>query len=89
MDDLTPEQRRKNMQAIKSKDTRIELTLRNALWHKGIHIVRIIRVCPASLILRSQNTASPYSVILISGTVMIGKTETKRLSLIANTGFLK
>ena len=36
MDDLTPEQRRKNMQAIKSKDTRIELALRNALWHKGI-----------------------------------------------------
>ena len=36
MDDLTPEQRRKNMQAIRSKDTRIELALRNALWHKGI-----------------------------------------------------
>lgn len=36
MDDLTPEQRRKNMQAIRCKDTRIELALRNALWHKGI-----------------------------------------------------
>lgn len=36
MDDLTPEQRRKNMQAIRSKDTHIELVLRNALWHKGI-----------------------------------------------------
>lgn len=36
MDDLTPEQRRKNMQAIKSKDTSIELALRKALWHKGI-----------------------------------------------------
>lgn len=36
MDDLTPEQRRKNMQAIKSKDTTIELALRKALWHKGI-----------------------------------------------------
>ena len=35
-DDLTPEQRRKNMQAIKSKDTAIELALRKALWHKGI-----------------------------------------------------
>lgn len=35
-DDLTPEQRRKNMQAIKSKDTTIELTLRKALWSKGI-----------------------------------------------------
>lgn len=36
MDDLTPEQRRKNMQAIKSKDTSIELALRTALWHNGI-----------------------------------------------------
>ena len=36
MDDLTPEQRRKNMQAIKSKDTSIEIILRLALWHRGI-----------------------------------------------------
>lgn len=36
MDDLTPEQRRKNMQAIRSKDTSIEVALRNALWHRGI-----------------------------------------------------
>lgn len=36
MDNLTPEQRKKNMQAIKSKDTSIELYLRKALWHEGI-----------------------------------------------------
>ena len=36
-DDLTPEQRRKNMQAIKSQDTSIELRLRKALWARGIH----------------------------------------------------
>lgn len=36
MDDLTPEQRRKNMQAIRSKDTSIEIALRTALWHRGI-----------------------------------------------------
>ena len=36
MDDLTPAQRRKNMQAIKSKDTSIELALRKALWARGI-----------------------------------------------------
>lgn len=35
-DDLTPEQRRRNMQAIKSKDTTIELALRKALWSRGI-----------------------------------------------------
>ena len=36
MDDLTPEQRKKNMQAIRSKDTTIELALRKVLWKKGI-----------------------------------------------------
>ena len=36
MDDLTPEQRRKNMRAIRSKATTIELALRKALWQRGI-----------------------------------------------------
>ena len=35
-DDLTPEQRRRNMQAIRSKDTTIELRMRKALWERGI-----------------------------------------------------
>ncbi len=35
-DDLTPEQRRKNMQSIRSKDTSIEVALRRALWQEGI-----------------------------------------------------
>lgn len=35
MDNLTREQRRKNMQHIKGKDTTIEITFRKALWHKG------------------------------------------------------
>ena len=35
-DDMTPEQRRKNMQHIRSKDTSIEIKLRNALWHEGV-----------------------------------------------------
>lgn len=35
MDNHTSEQRRKNMQAIKSEDTKIECTLRKALWHRG------------------------------------------------------
>ena len=36
MDDLTPEQRRKSMQAIRSTDTSIEIALRTALWHRGV-----------------------------------------------------
>ena len=35
MDVLTKEQRRKNMQSIRSKDTSIELALRKALWNEG------------------------------------------------------
>ena len=34
-DNLTKEQRRKNMQHIRSKDTEIEMLLRKALWNKG------------------------------------------------------
>ncbi|MCL2639011.1 MAG: very short patch repair endonuclease [Oscillospiraceae bacterium] len=35
MDKHTPEQRRRNMQAVKNKDSKIEITLRKALFHKG------------------------------------------------------
>lgn len=35
MDDLTPEQRKKNMRHIRSKNTEIESILRKALWKKG------------------------------------------------------
>lgn len=35
MDNLTQEQRRKNMQNIRGKDTAIEIKFRKALWHKG------------------------------------------------------
>lgn len=34
-DVLTPEQRRKNMQHIRSNNTKIEIILRKALWHRG------------------------------------------------------
>lgn len=37
MDIMTNVQRRKNMQHIRGKDTKIELTLRKALWKKGYH----------------------------------------------------
>lgn len=35
MDDLTKEQRKKNMQNIRSKDTEIEMILRKELWKRG------------------------------------------------------
>lgn len=36
MDRHTPEQRRKNMQAVKNKNSQIELLLRKELWSRGI-----------------------------------------------------
>ena len=35
MDKHTPEQRRRNMQAVKNKDSKIELLLRKELWNRG------------------------------------------------------
>ena len=36
MDRHTPEQRRKNMQAVKNKDSKIEVILRKELWNRGL-----------------------------------------------------
>lgn len=42
----TPEQRRKNMQAIKGKDTKIEIALRKALWAKGYRYRKNYKALP-------------------------------------------
>lgn len=36
MDNHTPEQRRKNMRAVKNKDSEIEIMLRKELWQRGL-----------------------------------------------------
>lgn len=36
MDNHTKEQRRKNMQAVKDKDSKIEVLLRKELWRRGL-----------------------------------------------------
>lgn len=43
MDNLTPQQRHKNMKHIKCKDTAIEVTLRKALWERGYRYRKIIK----------------------------------------------
>ena len=43
MDRLTPEQRRKNMQAVKNKDSEIELLLRAELRNRGIRYRKNVR----------------------------------------------
>lgn len=46
MDNLTKEQRRKNMQRIKAKDTSIEVKLRKSLWKKGYRYRKNYDVLP-------------------------------------------
>ena len=48
MDTLTPEQRHKNMSAIRSKDTLIEVILRKALWHHGYRYRKNYRLLPGT-----------------------------------------
>lgn len=48
-DRLTPEQRHKNMQHVRDKDSEIELLLRKELWRRGLRYrknVRAIAGCP-------------------------------------------
>lgn len=45
MNYMPSEQRSKNMRAIKSHDTKIEVILRKALWHKGIRYRKNFKVC--------------------------------------------
>ena len=47
-DIMTPEQRSKVMHRIKNKDTRIEINLRKALWHKGIRYRKNYKKLPGS-----------------------------------------
>ena len=46
MDVMTREQRRKNMQHIRSRDTRIEVLLRKALWAKGYRYRKNVKELP-------------------------------------------
>lgn len=43
---MTPAQRKKNMQHIRSKDTKAEILLRKALWQKGLRYRKNVKVLP-------------------------------------------
>ncbi len=45
-DRLTPEQRRKNMQHVRNKDSKIELLLRKELWRRGLHYRKNVKGIP-------------------------------------------
>ena len=46
MDDLTKEQRHKNMSNIRSQDTKIEIRLRKALWAEGYRYLKNVKSLP-------------------------------------------
>lgn len=48
MDVLTKDQRRKNMQRIRSKDTKAEVLLRKALWHRGVRYRKNYKALPGT-----------------------------------------
>ena len=48
MDNLTKEQRHKNMKNIWSKDTKIEIILRKALWEKGYRYRKNYKTLPGN-----------------------------------------
>ena len=48
VDRLTPEQRKKNMRSIKSKDTKIEVILRKVLWSKGYRYRKNYKTLPGN-----------------------------------------
>ena len=55
MDVLTPEQRKRNMQSIRGKDTKIEVKVRSELFKRGSGFEKTTAVIRASLILFFPN----------------------------------
>ena len=43
LDNHTPEQRHKNMTAVKSKGTKIEVLLQKELWHRGLRYKKNVK----------------------------------------------
>ncbi|SET77427.1 DNA mismatch endonuclease Vsr [[Clostridium] aminophilum] len=77
-DVLTVEQRRKNMQRIRSKDTKIEMLLRKALWEKGYRYRKNYKALPG----KPDIAITKYKIaIFCDGGVLswqgLGSTETK------------
>ena len=67
MDNLTAEQRHKNMQYIRSKNTSIEVKLRKALWHKGYRYKKNLASLPGKpdIVLTKQKIVIFCCVLII------------------------
>ena len=89
MDNRTPEQRKKNMRAVKNKNSQIEIILRKALWQRGIRYrknVKKIYGCPDIAFIKN---ALLCFVTANFGTGLIGKIERRNLNRARISGFQK
>jgi len=85
MDNLTPDKRSKVMRAIKSKDTREEVLLAKALWHRGNRY----RKHDKSIIGTPDLSFKKYKIaVFVDGEFFHGKDwETLKLRLNTNKDF--
>lgn len=69
MDCLTPEQRKKAMLSNKSKETKIEILLRSALWKRGIRYRKNVKDVVGVPDIAIKNISWRYFVTEIFGMV--------------------
>ena len=73
MDKLTKEQRQKNMQAVKNKNSRIEILLGKALWSKGLRYRKNDKTVFGKPDFTFKNTKLQYFATVNFGMERIGK----------------
>ena len=89
MDRHTPEQRRKNMQAVKNKDSQIELLLRKELWSRRIRYRKNSTKIFGKPDIVFMGKRSPFSAIANFGTDITGKNAKGTSNLIKSFGYQK
>ena len=85
----TKEQISYNMGRIKSKDTKIEVILRNELWHRGLRYRKNVKGIIGKTDIAFIGKKLQFFVIVNFGTDMIGRIGKKILRLIKSFGYLK
>jgi len=85
MDNLTPEQRHKNMSHIRSKDTSIEVLLRKALWREGIRYKKNLKTLPG----KPDIAITKYKIaVFCDGELWHGKNwETRKETISTNRNY--
>lgn len=70
---LSKEQQRRNMQAVKSKGSKIETLLGKEMWKKAYDIKKMTSPFSENLTLHSKNIKLPFFATANFGTAKIGK----------------